>query len=70
MKAEGTGGAPTCFYYDFLFPAMPKPYMLERFKNQKLLFFSKIKKVFKSITGLYTPLYSPVHSRNAKLVFF
>jgi hypothetical protein len=43
MKAEGTVGAPTCFYYDFLFPAMPKPDMLEMFKNLKLLVFSKIK---------------------------
>jgi hypothetical protein len=43
MKAEGTVGAPTCFYYDFLFPAMPKPDMLERLENLKLLLFSNIK---------------------------
>jgi hypothetical protein len=43
MKAEGMVGAPTCFFYDFLFPAMPKPDMLEIFKNLKLLVFSKIK---------------------------
>jgi hypothetical protein len=43
MKAEGNVGSPTCFYYVFLFPAMPKPDMLERYKNLKLLFSSKIK---------------------------
>jgi hypothetical protein len=43
MKAEGRVGVPTCFYYDFFFPAMLKPDMLEIFKNLKLLFFSKIK---------------------------
>jgi hypothetical protein len=42
MKAEGTVGAPTCFYYDFLFPDMPNPDLLEMFKNLKLLFFSQI----------------------------
>jgi hypothetical protein len=70
MKAEGTVGAPTCFYYNFLFPAMPKPDMLEIFKKSKMIVFFSNKNVFKSITGLYTRLYSPVHSRNAKLLFF
>jgi hypothetical protein len=50
MKAEGTVGAPTCLYYDFLFPAMPKPDMLEIFKNLKLLFLSK---------SVYTVLFIP-----------
>jgi hypothetical protein len=36
MKAEGTVGAPTCFYYDFLFPAMPKPDILEISKYLKI----------------------------------
>jgi hypothetical protein len=48
MKAEGTVGAPTCFYYDFLFPAMPKPDMLKIFKNLKFLGFSKIKMFLKT----------------------
>jgi hypothetical protein len=48
MKAEGMVGATPCFFYDFLFPAMPKPDMLERFKNLKLLFFSKIKMFLKA----------------------
>jgi hypothetical protein len=42
MKAEGTLGAPTSFFYDLLFQAMPKPDMLIEFKNLKLLVFSKI----------------------------